>query len=243
MSRDAAFPKWLLVEPPTMDYAEARELQLDLVAAKAEKAIEDDVVLCLEHPRIFTIGRRGGRENLKVSDEFLEREGVPVIDVERGGDITYHGPGQLIVYPIVHLERAGLDVGGFITHLEETMLGAASALGVTAERNSLNRGIWVGANKLGNLGICVRRGIAFHGLSLNVNVSLEPFGWINPCGLEGIAVTSIEKELAREIPMDRAREAMRRSIESVFEVELIEISLAELRKPKGTVPELRNSAA
>jgi lipoate-protein ligase B len=222
--------KWLLVDLPIMDYAEARGLQQDLLAAKAEKRIDDNVVLCLEHPRVYTIGRRGGRENLKVADEFLGREGIPVIDVERGGDITYHGPGQLVVYPIVHLEEAGLGIGEFITSLEEVMLCAASALGVSAERNSLNRGIWIGDNKLGNIGICVRRGIAFHGLSLNVNVALEPFDWINPCGLQGIAVTSIERELSRKIAMGRAREAMKQSVEKVFGVNLTRIGLPELRR-------------
>jgi lipoate-protein ligase B len=110
------------------------------------------------------------------------------------------------------------------------MLEAASILGVSAERNSLNRGIWIGNNKLGNIGICVRRGIAFHGLSLNVNVALEPFGWINPCGLQGIAVTSIERELSRSVPIERAHTAMKRSVEKVFGVELVEISVPEIRR-------------
>ena len=222
--------KWLLVELPITDYAQARKLQQDLVAAKADKIIEDEVVVCLEHPRVFTIGRRGGRENLMVDDNFLEREGVSVIEVERGGDITYHGPGQLVLYPIIHLEKAGMGIGEFITSLEEVMLEAASALGVTAERNSLNRGIWIGNSKLGNIGICVRRGIAFHGLSLNVNVALEPFGWINPCGLQGIAVTSIERELSRRVPIEQAREAMKRGVEKVFGVELVETTVPELRR-------------
>ncbi len=229
MPHGAASGRWLLFELPITDYMEAKGLQLDLLAAKAEKKIEEDIVLLLEHPRVFTIGRRGGRENLIIAPDILERENIPVIDVERGGDITYHGPGQLVVYPIVHLERAGLDIGAFITALEEVMLETASALGVDAERNSLNRGIWIGNNKLGNIGICVRRGIAFHGLSLNVNVSLEPFGWINPCGLQGITVTSIEKELSRKIPMERARETMNRSIEKVFDVKLEKIGLSDLR--------------
>ena len=222
--------KWLLVELSITDYAQAWKLQQDLVAAKADKIIEDDVVVCLEHPRVFTIGRRGGRENLMVDDNFLEREGVPVIEVERGGDITYHGPGQLVLYPIIHLEKARMGIGEFITSLEEVLLEAASALGVSAERNSLNRGIWIGNNKLGNIGICVRRGIAFHGLSLNVSVALEPFGWINPCGLQGIAVTSIERELSRKIPIEQAREAMKRGVEKVFGVELVETTVPELRR-------------
>jgi lipoate-protein ligase B len=225
-----ASKKWLLVDLPVTDYEEAWKLQKEIVAAKADKIIGDDVVLCLEHPRVFTIGRRGGRENLMVDDAFLEREGVAVIEVERGGDITYHGPGQLVLYPIVNLERAGMDIGGFITSLEEVMLQSASALGISAERNSLNRGIWTGHSKLGNIGICVRRGIAFHGMSLNVNVALEPFGWINPCGLQGISATSVERELSRTITMEHAREATYRAVQDVFGVELVETTVPELRR-------------
>jgi len=229
MSDSTAMGKWLVVQMPITDYTEALNLQKDIVAAKADGIIADDVLLCLEHPRVFTVGRRGGRGNLMVDERFLEREGVAVIDVERGGDITYHGPGQLVLYPIVHLEKAKIGIGEFITVLEDVMLHAASTLGVSAERNSLNRGIWIGNAKLGNIGICVRRGIAFHGLSLNVNVALEPFGWINPCGLQGITVTSIKRELSRGISMEHAREAAKRGVEKAFGVELLEISVAQLR--------------
>ena len=228
---------------PITDYAETRKLQMDLVAAKTEGRIEDDIVLSLEHPRVFTLGRRGGRENLSVSEDFLKRERIPVIEVERGGDITYHGPGQLVIYPIVDLKAAGLQVGEFITLLEEVMLKTAAAWGVTAERNSLNRGVWVGNNKMGSIGICVRRGISFHGLALNVNISLEPFEWIRPCGLRGIGITSLERELSRELPMDEARKVIMRSIEEVFRVELVQTGLPELKARYETANELSLNAA
>jgi lipoate-protein ligase B len=219
---------------PVTDYMDARRLQKELVAARIDKTIDDDIVISLEHPPVFTIGRRRGRENLTVSEEFLKAQGIPVIDVERGGNITFHAPGQLVVYPIIRLENAGLKIDQYITRLEEVMIQTAAAYGVRATRNSLNRGAWVGNNKLGSIGICVRRGIAFHGLALNVNLELEPFGWINPCGLHGIGVTSIERELSRHLPMDEVRSTMKRTMENAFKVMLVEASLSDLQSRMNT---------
>jgi len=229
MSESEKTGKWLYVDLPVTDYVEAWEFQKELAAARADGRIDRNIVLALEHPGVFTIGRRGGRQSLKVTDEFLKEAGAPVIEVERGGDITYHGPGQIVIYPIVNLEAAKLQIGEFITMLEEVMLKTAAAWGVTAERNSLNRGVWVGNNKMGSIGICVRRGVSFHGLSLNVNLSLDPFEWIRPCGLRGIGMTSLERELARKLPMDEVRKTIMRGIEEVFQVELIQTDLSELK--------------
>ena len=229
MVNDRETTRWLYVDLPLTDYMEAWRLQKELVAARTNKTINDDVVLLLEHPPVFTIGRRGGRENLTVTEEFLKEAGIPVVEIERGGNITFHGPGQLVVYPIIRLENAGLDIGEFITLLEEVMLKTASVFGVSAGRSSLSRGIWVGNNKLGSIGICVRRGIAFHGLALNVNLSLEPFGWIYPCGLHGIKVTSMERELFHKLSMEQVRRTMMQAVETTFDVSLIETSLQELQ--------------
>jgi len=226
--------RWLYVDLPATDYTDAWRLQKELVAARIDKTIDHDIVISLEHPPVFTIGRRGGRENLTVSEEFLEAKGIPVIDVERGGNITFHAPGQLIVYPIIRLENAGLKIDQYITRLEEVMIQTAAAYGVRAATNSLNRGVWVGNNKLGSIGICVRRGIAFHGLALNVNLELDPFGWINPCGLHGIGVTSIKLELSRHLPMDEVRSTMKRTMENAFKVMLVEASLSDLRSRMNT---------
>lgn len=222
--------KWLHVELPETRYVEAWNLQKDLVQARAGGKIGHDVVLSLEHPRVFTVGRRGGRENLTVSEDFLKQEGIPIVEVERGGDITYHGPGQLVVYPIINLENAGLKIDQYMSRLESVMLKTAAEWGVNANRNSLNRGIWVGDKKLGSIGIAVRRGITFHGLALNVNVSLEPFDWINPCGLHGIGMTSLEQDLRKTLPIDGVRETMMRNIEAVFGIQLVKTALRELRR-------------
>ena len=145
------------------------------------------VVLLLEHPPVFTLGQRGGMENLKVTQAFLERSGISVIQAERGGSITYHGPGQLVVYPVIDLKQAGVSVAGYVEALEEVMIRTAGDWNISAGRNPAGRGVWVGTAKLGSIGIRVRRTVAFHGLALNVSVSLTPFDWINPCGLEGVA--------------------------------------------------------
>ena len=127
--------KWIHIELSTVEYAEAWRLQKDLQAASIAHEIETDIVLSMEHNPVFTLGRRGRRENLKVTDEFLRRAGVPVIHVERGGDITFHGPGQIVVYPIINLDRARLNIGDYITLLEEAMIRTGGHWTVPAARN------------------------------------------------------------------------------------------------------------
>lgn len=225
--------KWHCIELPPTDYKEAWDLQRDLVAARNDKIIDTDIVLLLEHFSVFTLGRRGEMDNLLVSEEFLEKSKIPLIRVERGGDITFHGPGQLIVYPVVNLRTAGFKVVDFIKSLEEVMIRTALDWGIQADRNPLNRGVWVGGNKLGSIGITVRRGVSFHGFALNVSLSLEPFTWIRPCGLQDVAVTSMEQEISQKIPMNQVRESVRHNIESVLGIELAMIPLTDLQALLG----------
>jgi lipoate-protein ligase B len=221
--------RWLCIELLASEYREVWSLQSDLVAARKDRSIDTDVVLLLEHPPVFTIGNNGKLKNLTVSKKSLEKAGIPLIRVERGGDITFHGPGQLVMYPIIDLHTARLSVLNYIEKLEEVMIMAAQDWGIRAQRNTANRGVWVGKNKLGSVGIAIRRGISFHGMALNVNLSLEPFGWINPCGLQEIAMTSMEQELSRGVSMNRVREAIKRHLEVVFGIELVMTSLSELQ--------------
>jgi lipoate-protein ligase B len=216
--------KWLLLDLGLVDYQEARDLQLRLVDARKDKVLKNDVVLFLEHPSVFTLGRRGGLANLKVTQAFLASRGIPVVHVERGGDITYHGPGQLVVYPIVHLRDMDLGILPFVESLEEIMIRTVADWGIKAERNSLNRGAWVGLSKIGSIGIAVRHSVSFHGLALNVNTLLEPFTWVNPCGLQGVMTTSMKAQLGREIPMEAIRQAAQRHMEKVFGIKLESVS-------------------
>ncbi len=221
--------KWLYVDIPLMAYEEARELQLEIVHAKKHATIGRNVVLFLEHPSVFTLGRRGERNHLKVTEAFLESKGVPIVHVERGGDITYHGHGQLVVYPIIVLGKEGLGVKEYVTGLEEVMIRAAGDFGIKSERDPRNRGAWVGNNKLGSIGIAIRHGISFHGFAFNVNLAMEPFTWIHPCGLQEIGMTSFERELSRKVPMGEVRDVVRSHMEDIFRVELELINLGELR--------------
>jgi len=202
-----------------MDYQKVYEFQLELVDKRKTGVIVSDIFLLTEHPAVFTLGRRGGRENLIVSEEFLRKNGVPVVHVERGGDITYHGMGQVVVYPIIALKAAGISISDYIYRLEEVMLCLSADFGVSAARDERNHGIWVGDSKLGSVGIAIRHGIAFHGLALNVNTDLEAFGWINPCGLAGVAMTSLARELKKELPMDMVKKRLNGYLQAVFQRE------------------------
>ena len=206
---------WYGVDLGTVPYPDALNLQRKLVETVSRGGCSG-VVLMLEHPPVFTLGQRGGMENLRVSQVFLERSGIPVIQVERGGSITYHGPGQLVVYPVVDLKLAGISVVGYVEALEEVMIRTAADWNISAERNPVGRGVWAGNAKLGSIGIRVRRTVAFHGLALNVSVSMAPFEWIHPCGLEGVRMTSMVQESARDISMTDVRQAVVKHIAAVF---------------------------
>lgn len=201
-------------------YAEAWGLQTRLVAARADGSLPNDVVLVIEHPPVFTLGKRGGRENLLVPEETLTRRGIPIVQVERGGNITYHAPGQLVLYPIIHLEHAGIKVVDMVDRLEEVMIRTCAQWGIEAGRNPLNRGVWVGMKKIGAIGIAVRRGVSFHGMALNVNIDLAPFGWIQPCGLEGVGVTSIAQAVGRPVRVEEAVDVAVKHIEAIFGIRL-----------------------
>ena len=221
--------EWLLIELSLTPYAEAQTLQADCAAARREGRLAADLFILLEHPPVFTLGRNGGRENLTVSDAFLAQAGVEVVASERGGNITYHGPGQLVGYPIVDLEAARRGVADYVRDLESVMLEVAAAFGVTAVRNARNSGVWVGARKLGSIGLCLRRGVTFHGFALNANNTLEPFDWINPCGMADVRMTSLRRERGREVDAGELRRTTRRAVERVFGIALRPVGLDRLR--------------
>lgn len=210
----------LCAEFALVNYQDARQMQVELVAARKSGAVASDILLLLEHPPVFTLGRRGGRENLLVPESFLSQSSISVLHVERGGDITFHGPGQLVGYPIIDLRAAGFGVVDYVERLEEVMIRTAAGYGVNASRNPANHGVWVANSKLGSIGVAIRSGITFHGFAFNVNVSLEPFAWINPCGLQGIAMTSLARELSRPLPITEVRERLKGEFETVFGVKL-----------------------
>ena len=229
----AALRTWHLVNLGMVPYTEAWGLQARLVEARASGILPNDVVLVLEHPAVFTLGKRGGRENLLVPEETLARHGIPIVQVERGGNITYHAPGQLVLYAIIHLERAGIKVVDMVDRLEEVMIRTCAEWGIQAGRNPLNRGVWVGMKKIGAIGIAVRRGVSFHGMALNVNIDLTPFGWIQPCGLEGVGVTSMRAESRQDFGMAEVRRLLAQHMQTVFGARLVPADLNHVVPPGG----------
>lgn len=229
-------PPWLCVDLPLTEYEDALALQRELVAARKDRLPDRDVVLLLEHPPVFTLGRHGGRENLTATEGFLSERGIRVVQIERGGNITYHGPGQLVAYPILDLNALRLPVKDYVTGLERVMAAAAADQGVVAAGDEKNRGIWVEDRKLGSIGITVRRGISFHGLALNVNTDLAPFNWIHPCGLHNVRITSLQAERGREVEMAAVRKSMIRHLTGMMGREGVPTSLDALREQMQSVP-------
>lgn len=211
-----------------LDYRAAYDLQTILVDRRRRGELDRDLFLVTEHPAVFTLGRRGGREHLLVSEDFLAAESIDLVPIERGGDITFHGPGQLVLYPIIDLRHARLTAGAFVSALEELMLRLAADWGVPASRDARNRGIWRDDKKLGSVGIAIRHGISFHGLALNINPSLRPFTWINPCGMAGVEVTSIAKESGQDVSIRQVTARLPLHLAEVFGRKFKEIDQADL---------------
>ena len=178
-----------------LEYNRALALQIDARERKIADPALPDPLFFVEHPPVFTLGKNGGRENLMVSDDFLDHKDVAVIQTDRGGNITYHGPGQAVLYPVIDLEKAKIGVADFVYGLEEIMQQITLKYGIQADRNARNHGLWVGSRKIGSVGLAIKRGVSIHGLALNVKPDLTPFSWINPCGMENVPITSVKAEL------------------------------------------------
>jgi lipoyl(octanoyl) transferase len=179
-------------------YSEARALQ-ERVREERLAGTGPDTLLLLEHLPVVTLGRSSRPEHLLVPVEEFARRGIAVERTERGGAVTYHGPGQLVVYPIVHLGHWGLDLHGYLRLLEEAALRTLADYGVQGRRNPLQAGVWVGEEKIASIGVHVRRWVTAHGLALNVDMDLAPFQLIQPCGLEGCGMTSLALRLGRHV--------------------------------------------
>ena len=183
--------------PGLTEYGDAWALQRALHEDIATSA-RPDTLLLLEHPHTLTMGRRGGWGNLRSTPEALEAQGVQRWQIDRGGDITYHGPGQLVGYPIVNLQRADLHIGDFMRLLEQVQIDLLAAHGIDADRLDAFPGVWCKQNKITAVGVRVTRWTTMHGFALNINTSLRAFEHILPCGLEGKGVTSMTQQLGVE---------------------------------------------
>jgi lipoyl(octanoyl) transferase len=192
-------------------YRDAWALQKELVDRRATGEIGDRLLL-LEHPAVLTLGRHGDAGHVLAPASELEHRGIEVIRVERGGEVTYHGPGQLVAYPILRLSERGLLVRPLVRALEAAMIATCASFGVAAERRDGEPGCWIGGDgpfrrKIGALGLRIERGVSYHGIALNVDPDLADFDLIDPCGMPGLSSTSIVRELGRPVAVSRAAAA------------------------------------
>ena len=199
-------------------YADGLELQRRLVEQRRAGEIPDQLLL-LEHPPVITLGVKAktGTPHLLATPAVLQAQGVELFESGRGGDVTYHGPGQLVGYPILDLNPDRRDVHRYVRDIEEVMIRAVASFGITADRAPGLTGAWVGSRKIAAIGVRISRWITSHGFALNVNTDLAPFNLIVPCGIPDRGVTSIELQLGRNVPMNEAKMAVASAFAIVFD--------------------------
>jgi lipoyl(octanoyl) transferase len=204
-----------------VDYASALELQKEKVAQRKAGAIPDTLLL-LEHPHVYTLGRNANPGNVLVTAEFLASRGAQVFRTDRGGDVTYHGPGQLVGYPILDLTQHRRDISWYMRTLEEVFIRTAHDYGIEAGRSAGAAGVWIGNEKLVAMGVHLSRWVTSHGFALNVNTDLSYFESIVPCGLQGKGVVSLAKLLGGPVEMGEVTERVMEHFGAVFGLEIIE---------------------
>ncbi|HLG68998.1 MAG TPA: lipoyl(octanoyl) transferase LipB [Chloroflexota bacterium] len=212
-----------------VDYQQTWDLQLRLAHERAQGLIGDRLLL-LEHPHVFTLGRRGRTENVLSSDEEIAAAGAQLIHSDRGGDVTYHGPGQLVGYPILFLEEHERDVPRYVRRLEEALIRTLADFGIHAGREPEFPGVWVGDEKIAAIGVKITEWVTIHGFALNVTTDMSFFRHIVPCGIAGKGVTSIERLVAPAPSMDELRERFVRRFGEVYERRMV------LRGGRATQP-------
>lgn len=194
-----------------VEYREALALQ-ERVRGERQSGARDDVLLLLEHPPVYTRGRRTGPGELPMGEAWYAAQGIDVVDVNRGGKVTYHGPGQLVGYPIARVT----DVVAFVRALEQAIVAVCGELGLDARSRCAEgpdfTGVWVQDRKIASIGVHVQKGVTTHGFALNVDLDLQPFDWVVPCGLAEVRMTSVTKELGRRVTVGEVRDAMAREV-------------------------------
>lgn len=221
------------------DYQE-KLLQQNVAAKTLRRQLEDDPIatgilpetqnhlLFVEHPPVFTLGKSGDMNNVLMSESFLAQQGIDFFRINRGGDITFHGPGQIVGYPILDLEKFYTDIGKYLRNIEEVIIATLAEYGIHGERSQGETGVWIDPfikgkeRKICAIGVRTSRWITMHGFAFNVNTDLNYFNYIVPCGIQGKQVTSLQKELGNKISMDEVKEKVKNNFERIFEVKLID---------------------
>jgi len=208
------------------DYGETLDLQRTLHARRCAEGIAD-LLISVEHNPVFTIGRSGSRDNVLVPEDVLQEQGIEVFDVERGGDITYHGPGQLVVYPIIDLRGFGKDIHRFVWSLEEAIIQTLKRMHIDGERRDGFPGVWVEERKIASVGVYVKNWVTYHGLAFNVDVNQDHFRMIRPCGLS-IQIVSVNDCCECAIALPDVQTMLIRDLGILLERDVVEIEREEL---------------
>jgi lipoyl(octanoyl) transferase len=222
-----------------VEYGEAFRLQRAIATAR-EKGALPDVMIALEHPPVLTLGRRANPANILAPEERLTREGVVVQQSSRGGDVTYHGPGQLVGYPILALRPLGMGAHRYVHTLEGVIIDLLRDFGIEARRDANYIGVWVGEEKIAAIGVAISGGITTHGFALNVDPNLSHFRLINPCGITDKGVTSMARLLGRPVEVPEVLPSLTHHFARWFEMEMVpcpsnELAAAGIRLPDGAV--------
>ena len=229
-----------LVDLGLIPYGPACELQRQLVGARKSGAVPDVLLVC-EHPHVITLGRNGSREHLRAGDRLLAQMNVEFHPTDRGGDITYHGPGQIVGYPILDLTEHRRDVRWYVEQLEEVMIHASANFGVAARRVEGRHGVWTGTprseEKLGALGVHLSRWVTSHGFAYNVSTDLRYFDLIVPCGIAGARATSLERILSRSMACSEVRARLASHFADIFELALEQVTRENLAGVLGSPQE------
>ncbi len=175
-------------------YAEVLAFQRDAAAKRITGEIDQDLLVLVQHPPVVTLGRKKADNKLPVTEDFLRSRGIELFEVERGGGVTFHGPGQLVGYPIFDLQRHRLDLHWYLRQVEEVLIRALGKYGIQAERNAGFTGVWTGGKKIASIGVHARTWVTWHGFALNVTTDLSYFNLMTPCGIDGVVMTSMDRE-------------------------------------------------
>ncbi len=197
-------------------YDEALTIMYNTHYSRVIKDI-DDTCFILEHPPVFTLGKRFGSENLLVHESFLTNKGISINKIDRGGNITYHGPGQVIIYPIINIKELGIGIKKYIWLLEQTVIDFLKEIQISCTRNKLNNGVWFQNKKIASVGVRVKSGVTLHGIAININTDLTPFSWINPCGLSQVSMTSVKEITKKEQHIDNIKKVLARCFKNNFD--------------------------
>lgn len=217
----------IVIDLGTKDYKEVWDIQKTLHKKRVDTC-KDDILILVEHEHVFTLGKSGKKDNLLIPQNVLKEKDIAYYEIERGGDITYHGPGQLVGYPIMNIKQGLAGIRPFIEHLEQVIIQALKAFHIKGMKREKMIGVWTDAGKICSIGVAVQRWVSLHGFALNVNTDLSYFNLINPCGLPNLGMTSMQQMLGKHIEMPVVKQHIIESYAAVFRIQLVQKCLEEI---------------